>query len=75
MGRHPRANNRCNMGHELTPENTYVNPRTGVKHCRECARAACKRYYDKTHSTTARLKDGKLNERPTQRRRDARTRP
>lgn len=25
-------------GHEYTPENTYVNPRTGARSCRECMR-------------------------------------
>ena len=29
---------RCRNGHPRTPESTYVNPRTGVRTCRECAR-------------------------------------
>jgi hypothetical protein len=33
----------CWQGHEFTPENTYTTP-TGGRSCRECQRAACKRY-------------------------------
>lgn len=29
----------CKLGHELTPENTYVQPKTGQRHCRKCKRA------------------------------------
>lgn len=34
-----RRTNRCNNGHELTPENTYVRPLTGHRRCRICMRA------------------------------------
>lgn len=29
----------CTRGHVRTPENTYVNPRTGTRTCRTCQRA------------------------------------
>lgn len=35
---------RCSRGHEMTPENMYVDP-TGKKTCRVCARMAYSRYY------------------------------
>lgn len=28
----------CHGGHEYTPDNTYVNPSSGHRHCRECRR-------------------------------------
>lgn len=34
---------KCINGHEKTPDNTYVVPRTGVKVCRICKRAATQR--------------------------------
>lgn len=45
MADHRRADNRCYMGHELTPENSYVKPSSGVVICRECARAHWRHYY------------------------------
>ena len=33
---------RCIHGHEMTPSNTYVNPR-GVRHCRTCMRDSLRR--------------------------------
>ena len=29
---------RCQHGHEFTAENTWVNPKTGARQCRECSR-------------------------------------
>lgn len=37
------ARTHCKHGHELTPENTYVYPRTGYRSCRVCIRAALER--------------------------------
>jgi 5-methylcytosine-specific restriction endonuclease McrA len=34
----------CGKGHPYTPENTYIK-RSGVRQCRECARAGWRRYY------------------------------
>lgn len=34
----------CVNGHEFTPENTYVWPRDGTRHCRTCKRARDLRY-------------------------------
>lgn len=31
-------NTHCSKGHEFTPENTYVNPNSGNRLCRECHR-------------------------------------
>jgi hypothetical protein len=28
----------CNSGHEFTPENTYIYPKSGNRACRECTR-------------------------------------
>ncbi len=40
---------RCAQGHEYTEENTYVDPKTGDRHCRICRRAYDnKRYAQKT---------------------------
>lgn len=30
------ARNQCARGHDYTPENTYINPRTGARYCRAC---------------------------------------
>lgn len=30
--------NRCQRGHEFTPENTYIVPSSGKRRCRECVR-------------------------------------
>jgi recombinational DNA repair protein (RecF pathway) len=32
------AKTHCDHNHEFTPENTYVNPTTGSRVCRACAR-------------------------------------
>ena len=37
--------NACINNHDLTPENTYVHPRTGHKECQTCRRASGRRYY------------------------------
>lgn len=37
----------CPLGHEYTPENTYVNP-SGGRACRVCLRSANARYYQRT---------------------------
>lgn len=36
MGGHQRAKTHCPQRHLYSPENTYVNPTTGVRHCRTC---------------------------------------
>lgn len=43
--RGPKPKAVCPQGHKMTPENTYVKPRTGHRECRECnrVRAAKKR--------------------------------
>jgi hypothetical protein len=28
----------CKNGHEFTPANTYIHPKRGTRHCKECAR-------------------------------------
>lgn len=39
---------RCPSGHAYSPENTYVNPKSGHRKCLTCQREASKRrYYDK----------------------------
>lgn len=41
----PRApRTHCKHGHEFTPENTYVNPKTGQRFCRTCGRKATRQY-------------------------------
>lgn len=37
-GVHNRLKTHCPKGHEYTPENTYLNPGTGGRHCRTCTR-------------------------------------
>ncbi len=32
------AKSHCKRGHEYTPENTYINPSDGHRHCRACLR-------------------------------------
>lgn len=34
-----RDKTHCRNGHEMTPENTWVSPKTGHHHCRTCLRA------------------------------------
>lgn len=41
----------CKQGHAFTPENTYINPTTGQRVCRDCMRVRSREYYQ-THSTT-----------------------
>ena len=47
-GRHARKTH-CPKGHPYTPENTYMNPRTSgerpSRRCRECMRAAARKYH------------------------------
>jgi hypothetical protein len=35
----------CPRAHEYTPENTYLHPTTGGRHCRECRRINSREYY------------------------------
>lgn len=37
----------CKRGHEFTPENTYIHPKRGTRHCRECGRRAQRRFKEK----------------------------
>lgn len=41
----------CKNGHEFTPENTYVNPGTNTRRCRECHRQWTRRYLARRRST------------------------
>lgn len=34
----------CHVGHALTPDNVYTNPRTGGRYCRTCKRARDHKY-------------------------------
>ena len=36
----------CAKGHPYDEENTYVDP-TGKRHCRECQRAKCRRWWQR----------------------------
>lgn len=36
---------RCSQGHEFTPENTYVDTKTGWRQCATCVRDRQRRYY------------------------------
>lgn len=45
--------NECKHGHELTPENTYVLPADGSRHCRECMREKDRRRVPRRRSTKA----------------------
>lgn len=38
LGRHLRERTHCPKGHEYTPENVWVNPKTNGRRCRKCAR-------------------------------------
>lgn len=42
----------CQRGHALTPENIYVNPSSGVRSCRACAREAVRRYQARRREAT-----------------------
>jgi hypothetical protein len=48
-GRPPRKDNKCYVGHEMTPENTYTYP-NGRTSCRTCARALWNSYYRRRQS-------------------------
>jgi len=37
----------CDQGHELTFENTYINPGTGFRRCRKCRREWGQQYWRK----------------------------
>jgi hypothetical protein len=43
-----KSKTHCPHGHAYTPENTYINARTGARHCR-----ACRANWDKTHKAAA----------------------
>ena len=42
----PRLKTHCHRGHEFTPENTYVTPGSGIRHCWACRRDYAREYYD-----------------------------
>lgn len=42
------AKTECPEGHEYSPENTYIHPTTGSRHCRTC-RTIYHREYRRTH--------------------------
>lgn len=47
MRRRSEAQTHCTHGHEFTPENTYLRPRSangGARSCRACNRDAVRRY-------------------------------
>ena len=46
-----RAATHCRHGHEWTPDNTYVHPRSGSRVCRACTRDAQKRYHQRRSIT------------------------
>lgn len=49
----------CSNGHQLSPENTYVHPRSGKRACRECGRAKNARaYYRNTAHVVERRRRG-----------------
>ena len=61
----------CIHGHEFTPENTYIEPRTGKRQCKECRTIRCKGEIHNSHVSAHRKrrkiealthygKDGKL---------------
>lgn len=37
------AQTHCKHGHEFTPENTYIHPKSGARDCRKCRNAAGRR--------------------------------
>lgn len=37
----------CPRGHAMTSENTYRRPKSGKRTCRECDRAACRRWKER----------------------------
>ncbi|HKC75729.1 MAG TPA: hypothetical protein VKF37_16250 [Chloroflexota bacterium] len=43
----PELRTQCPRGHEYTPENTYINPRTGGRSCKECRREKNRQQYRK----------------------------
>jgi hypothetical protein len=44
-GRHAEKNQtHCRRGHELTPDNLYVKPGSGLRVCRHCARMVCREH-------------------------------
>ncbi len=51
MRRGAERRTHCRNGHEWTPENTRNHK--GRRHCRACARANSKRYYDKNRAKKA----------------------
>lgn len=57
----PGANARkthCDAGHEFTPDNTYIHPQRGWRHCRRCQRARAQEWANRQASVV--LRDGKL---------------
>lgn len=45
------AKTHCPQGHPYSPENTYRQPNVTRRHCRECVRAAGRRYREKAKAS------------------------
>lgn len=54
-----RAKTHCPKGHEYTPANTVVT-KAGTRACRECRKAACRRWYTEATKNNIRPKDKTL---------------
>lgn len=54
-----KSEDRCYVGHEMTPENTYFYP-DGRRDCRECSRARWRAYYRRRKKLAEQTKDAKL---------------
>ncbi|QAY14157.1 HNH endonuclease [Mycobacterium phage Colt] len=58
---HQSGKTHCKRGHEFTPENTYMNPSSGGRQCRQCVRdkrGTKKPYGPRSRSTTCGAEHG-----------------